>query len=81
MSKSNIEKFIDKIGDDKARLQELKAKGNPYSKFDKYSYAEKILAPMAHEMGVPFFVEEWVEWKEDLLAGILEEVEQKKLKG
>lgn len=67
MSKTNVGKFIDKIGDDKARLQELKVKGNPYSKFDKYSYAEKILAPMAFKMGVPFFVEEWVEWREEML--------------
>ena len=77
MSKANIDIFIDRICDDKARLQELKEKGNPYSKFDKYSYAEKILAPMAYQMGVPFFVEEWIDWKEDLLAGILEEVEQR----
>lgn len=54
MSMKNVEKFIDKIGEDDKLLEELKAKGNPYSKFDKYSYAENILAPLADKMGVPF---------------------------
>ncbi len=77
MSVTNVSKFIDKIGDDAELLQELKAKGNPYSKFDKYSYAENILAPLADKMGVPFFAEEWVAWREDMLEGILEEVQKK----
>ncbi len=77
MSVTNVSKFIDKIGDDAELLQELKAKGNPYSKFDKYSYAENILAPLADKMGVPFFAEEWVAWREDMLECILEEVQKK----
>ncbi len=77
MSMKNVEKFIDKIGENDELLAELKAKGNPYSKFDKYSYAEYILAPMAEKMGVPFFVEEWVAWREDMLEGILCEIEKK----
>ena len=44
MSLTNVGKFIDKIGDEKEILLDLKEKGNPYSKFDKYSYAENILA-------------------------------------
>jgi len=77
MSVTNVSKFINKIGDEAELLQELKAKGNPYSKFDKYSYAENILAPLADKMGVPFFAEEWVAWREDMLEGILEEVQKK----
>ena len=71
MSVTNVGKFIDKIGDEKEILLDLKEKGNPYSKFDKYSYAENILAPLADKMGVPFFAEEWVEWREDMLAETL----------
>lgn len=78
MSMKNVEKFIDKIGEDDKLLEELKAKGNPYSKFDKYSYAENILAQLADKMGVPFFVEEWVAWRENMLEGILEAVEKKR---
>lgn len=78
MSMSNVEKFIDKIGEDKELLEELIAKGNPYSEYDKYSYAENILAPIADKIGVPFFVEEWVAWHENVLEGILAEVEKKK---
>lgn len=77
MSVTNVSKFINKIGDEAELLQELKAKGNPYSKFDKYSYAENILAPLADKMGVPFFAEEWVAWREDMLECILEEVQKK----
>ena len=75
MSVANVAKFIDKIGDDAVLLQELKEKGNPYSKFDKYSYAENILAPLADKMGVPFFVENWIAWREDMLDGMFEEVQ------
>lgn len=75
MSVANVAKFIDKIGDDAVLLQELKEKGNPYSKFDKYSYAENILAPLADKMGVPFFVEDWIAWREDMLDGMFEEVQ------
>ena len=71
MSVRNVGKFIDKIGDEKEILLDLKEKGNPYSKFDKYSYAENILAPLADKMGVPFFVEEWVAWRENVLAETL----------
>lgn len=78
MSVTNVSKFIDKIGDDTALLKELKEKGNPYSKFDQYSYAENILAPLADKMGVPFFVEEWVAWRENMLEGIFEEVNKKR---
>ena len=78
MSVENVEKFIDKIGQDEKLLAKLKAKGNPYSKYDRYSYAENILAPLAEEMGVPFYLEDWLEWREDMLAGILEEVERRK---
>ena len=78
MSVENVEKFIDKIGQDEKLLAKLKAKGNPYSKYDRYSYAENILAPLAEEMGVPFYLENWLEWREDMLAGILEEVERRK---
>ncbi len=74
MSVANVSKFIDKIGDNAELLRELKEKGNPYSKFDNYSYAENILAPLADKMGVPFFVEDWIEWRTDMLDGILEEV-------
>ncbi|MBQ9486605.1 MAG: Nif11-like leader peptide family natural product precursor [Selenomonadaceae bacterium] len=76
MSVTNVSKFIDKIGDDAELLQELKAKGNPYSKFDKYSYAENILAPLADKMGVPFFVEEWVTWRENMLESVSAETKQ-----
>lgn len=78
MSVENVEKFIDKIGQDEKLLAKLKAKGNPYSKYDRYSYAENILAPLAEEMGVPFYLENWLEWREDMLQGILEEVERRK---
>lgn len=78
MSVENVEKFIDRIGQDEKFLAKLKAKGNPYSKYDRYSYAENILAPLAEEMGVPFYLEDWLEWREDMLAGILEEVERRK---
>lgn len=78
MSVENVEKFIDRIGQDEKFLAKLKAKGNPYSKHDRYSYAENILAPLAEEMGVPFYLENWLEWREDMLAGILEEVERRK---
>ena len=78
MSVANVEKFIDKIGSDEKLLAKLKALGNPYSKYDKYSYAENILAPLADEMGVPFFLEDWLEWREDMLQGILDEVEKRK---
>ena len=37
MSVENVEKFIDKIGQDEKLLAKLKAKGNPYSKYDRYS--------------------------------------------
>ena len=50
--------------------------GNPYSKHDRYSYAENILAPFAEKMGVPFFLEDWLAWREDMLQGILDEVEK-----
>ena len=73
MSVTNVGKFIDKIGDEKEILLDLKEKGNPYSKFDKYSYAENILAPIADKMGVPFFAEEWVAWRENMLAETLGE--------
>ena len=78
MSVANVEKFIDKLGSDEKLLAKLKALGNPYSKYDKYSYAENILAPLADEMGVPFFLEDWLEWREDMLQGILDEVEKRK---
>ena len=77
MSLTNVGKFIDKIGDEKEILLDLKEKGNPYSKFDKYSYAENILAPLADKMGVPFFAEEWVEGREDMLAETLGKVENR----
>ena len=76
MSVTNVSKFINKIGDEAELLQELKAKGNPYSKFDKYSYAENILAPLADKMGVPFFAEEWVAWREDILESVSAETKQ-----
>ena len=78
MSVENVEKFIDRIGQDEKFLAKLKAKGNPYSKYDRYSYAENILAPLAEEMGVPFYLEDCLEWREDMLQGILEEVERRK---
>ena len=78
MSVENVEKFIDKIGHDEKFLAKLKAKGNPYSKYDRYSYAENILAPLAEEMGVPFYLEDWLTWREDMLQGILDEVEHLK---
>ena len=78
MSVQNVEQFIDKIGHDEKLLAELKALGNPYSKHDRYSYAENILAPFAEKMGVPFFLEDWLEWREDMLQGILDEVERRR---
>ena len=75
MSVTNVGKFIDKIGDEEKILLDLKEKGNPYSKFDKYSYAENVLAPLADKMGVPFFAEEWVAWREDMIAETLGNVE------
>ena len=76
MSVHNVEQFIDKIGHDEKLLAELKALGNPYSKHDRYSYAENILAPFAEKMDVPFFLEDWLAWREDMLQGILDEVEK-----
>lgn len=78
MSVENVEKFIDQISQNEKFLAKLKAKGNPYSKYDRYSYAENILAPLAEEMGVPFYLEDWLEWREDMLQGILDEVEHHK---
>ena len=78
MSVKNVERFIDTIGKNEKLLSELIALGNPYSKYDRYSYAENILAPFAEKMGVPFYLEDWLEWREDMLQGILEEVERQK---
>jgi len=75
MSVTNVGKFIDKIGDEEEILHALKEKGNPYSKFDKYSYAENVLAPLADKMGVPFFAEEWVAWREEMISETIGNVE------
>ncbi len=75
MSVTNVGKFIDKIGDEEKILLALKEKGNPYSKFDKYSYAENVLAPLADKMGVPFFAEEWVAWREEMISETIGNVE------
>ena len=77
MSMANVEKFIDKIGEDEKLFAEMKALGNPYSKYDRYSYAENILAPFAEKMGVPFFLEDWLAWRDDMLQGIVDEVERR----